>query len=112
MWDQGGWSFCPALVLDADESLVVRVDDLRAFIWEGRPLLSLRIHYDGMGALQESLFFALVSGHLVPLRQEPFREAAPGYESHHRGGGFCRDSLWWENYGWRKEGEGVHGEWP
>jgi hypothetical protein len=104
VWDRGEWSFCPVLVLDADESLVVRVDDPHAFTWQGRDVLSVRINYEGNGVPQQSLFFGVVSGRFVHLRQEPFWKAAPGYESHHRGGGFCRDSLWWENLGWRKDG--------
>jgi hypothetical protein len=104
LWEQGGWSFCPVLLLDADESIVAKIGEAELFTWHDQPLVSLRVYYQGMGALQESHFLGLVDGRLTHLEQQPFGDSreTKEIEISHRGGGFCRASLVWENLAWSK----------
>jgi hypothetical protein len=102
VWESGDSKVCPALLLSGDAVLVAQLGAPDIFKTAGRDVATLRIYYSGMGALQESLFFAFVSGQLVHLEQESLGSAfsSAGLETHHRGGGFCKESLRWQNLGW------------
>jgi hypothetical protein len=105
VWEQEVWSFCPVLLIDADESIVARIGEVDLFSVDLRPLVSLRVYYQGMGALQESLFLGLVDGQLTHLVQQSFgpQLERKGIEVFHRGGGFCRGSLVWQNTAWQRD---------
>ncbi len=95
VWDTGDWSFCPAVLFSGDESLVAEVGEPEGFVAAGCEFLSLRIYDQGMGALQQSLFFAVVEDTLVQLEVQPVADALAqaGLATRHRGGGFCRGGL-------------------
>jgi len=105
VWEQEVWSFCPVLLIDADESIVARLGEANLYLLDQRPLVSLRVYYQGMGALQESLFLGVVDGMLTHLAQQSFGRQLErkGLEIVHRGGGFCRGSLVWQNTGWQRD---------
>jgi hypothetical protein len=100
--EQGDWSFCPSLILDADAGwdagqVVAFVGKPEIFRWQQQDVMSLRVYYRGNGAEQESLFLATVDDHVVYLTQETFGERMErdGWQLRTRGGGFCRTSLRW-----------------
>jgi len=79
----------------------------RIITWDGRDVLSLRVYFEGMGALQESILFAVVEGHVVHLEEDAVIDdalKARGWETSDHGGGFCRDSLIWENILYNRDG--------
>lgn len=100
VWDRGGWSFTPAVIVDADESIVVGIHPGRVFHSESTDLLHVRIQFQGTGHFQRSLFFTAVEGTLVQLSYDD--SVTPRIEDYdakhkirpfHRGLGFCEDSL-------------------
>lgn len=107
IWSRSQSSWCPVAILDGDETIVAGLSKPEVFMWRGTEILSQRIFYSGMGALQSSLFFAVVGGALTHLRQDD--EAARTFINankitiSHRGGGFCRGALTWETQAWKGE---------
>ena len=107
LWDRGGTLHCPLAILDGDDSIVAGLAKPKVFVWQGTEILSQRIFYTGMGAHQDSLFFAVVKGALVHLRvdAEGFRRFLESNRItlSHRGGGFCEGTLVWENLAWQED---------
>jgi hypothetical protein len=101
--DHGGGAFDPLLFIELGDNLA-SFDRPSVFRWNGRELLSVRLRFSGMGALQETLFFGLVEGRFAYLRTDvdallAFAKAH-NITIHHRGGGFGDDTLIWENWAW------------
>jgi hypothetical protein len=102
------WQFAPLLLLDGagypeDTWAVASIARPRLFHWDGRTIASVRLQYSGMGALQKSLFLAVVDGAVVPLVEEASERVQRWVADHavtvsHRGGGFCEDTLLYENW--------------
>ncbi len=100
VWDQGGWTFCPAVLLSADESIVTRIHDAEVFSWRGADVVHLRVEIAGAGHFQESLFFTPVDGRLKHVRQNPGNQARleaffkkQDVQPYHRGAGVCSGML-------------------
>lgn len=105
VWAEGQSSWCPVAILDGDETIVAGLSKPKVFMWLGKEIVSQRIFYAGMGALQDSLFFGVVKGALMHLRQDDggarrFIESNKITMSH-RGGGFCVGTLTWETQAWK-----------
>jgi hypothetical protein len=107
VWEDADWSFCPVLILEADSTIVSRIDPSDLFTSEGREVVSVRTHFQGTGSIQESLFFAIHDGVLTHIRHDDDQRRefveSEGIEIHHRNGGFCAGSLTWENMAWKKD---------
>lgn len=101
VWERRPGSFCVFALLQGNGTVVGRVSKLRVFSWGGRAVATTRIFYSGMGALQESLFFAIRDGTLVHLREGgALAEYIAKHKIvvHHRNGGFCNETLVWQNW--------------
>jgi hypothetical protein len=100
VWDRGGSSFTPAAIVAGGEELALGIDVGRVFRWNGQDVLHVRIQFEGTGHFQQSLFFVALGGRLVDVREdERNRERVAtffsrhGIRHHHRGLGFCEDTL-------------------
>jgi len=96
-------AFSPLLFIDPGDH-VAAFDPPLVFSWQGRSLLAVRLHDSGMGALQQTLFLALVDGRFTWLESELkdlfVYAKMHGITIHHRGGGFCGGTLIWQNWAW------------
>jgi hypothetical protein len=108
--EQDDWTFCPSLILDADAGfdagqVVAFLGRPEIFQWKGRDLLSLRVYYRGMGAVQDALFLTKIDEQVVYLEKEDFGEriTRDGWQMRSRGGGFCRYSLRFEHLADRQD---------
>jgi hypothetical protein len=100
VWDRGDWSFCTALLAGGDESIIVGIHRARVLRSGTTDIVHVRIQDEGTGHFQESVFFAVVGGALVHVRQAAgnTERIAQFFADHklrpyHRGLGFCEDSL-------------------
>jgi hypothetical protein len=100
VWERRDWQFVPALIVDADDSIVARIYEPRVFSWAGVELLHQRILFEGTGHWQQSLFFRALGGMLVEVKEAHDNAARiddyyrrNGLEAFHRGLGFCQDAL-------------------
>jgi hypothetical protein len=96
--EEQGASYCPFLITEADVSVVAFFGQPEIFTWEGVSLLTMRSYGQGMGAIQDQLFMRRLNEQLVELKVELAGRPFPsGVTESHRGGGFCRRSLIYEN---------------
>jgi hypothetical protein len=100
VWDRGDWSFCTALVAAGDESIIVGIHEAKLLRSGNTDVVHVRIQYQGTGHFQESVFFTVVDGALVHVREAAtnVKRVADFYAAHkirpyHRGLGFCEDGL-------------------
>lgn len=100
VWDRGGWSFVPAVIIAGHESILVGVHVGRVFRSHDKEVLHVRIQFQGTGHNQQSLFFTAVDGRLVLLEQDESarHQVVRFFEANHirsssKGLGFCEDSL-------------------
>jgi hypothetical protein len=111
LWDRGGGSFRPVLIVTADPSIILRVYTPELFTWEGHELIHVRVLYDGTGHLQRSVFLSVVDGDLTDLKEPDDNDrhvqaffAEHGLQPFHRQLGFCQGSLLEESLATSAEG--------
>jgi hypothetical protein len=100
LWELGEGAFFPAVIIAGDESVVLGVHTGRIFQFEDKDVLHVRIQFQGTGHHQQSLFLIGVEGRLVLVQEDETsrRQVVEFFERHgitrhHRGLGFCENSL-------------------
>jgi hypothetical protein len=92
-------SYCPIAILqDLPEnfSVAIYTGEPSFFAWRGTPLMAFRVHYKGNANEQELWAFGFIDGRVVRLEERQWEmpwTGDPQWTAHHRGAGFCKDSL-------------------
>lgn len=100
IWELGDGAYFPAVIIAGDEPIVLGVHTGQIFRFEEKDVFHVRIQFEGTGHHQQSLFLISVDGRLVLVQEDESsrQQVSEFFERHHitphhRGLGFCENSL-------------------